>query len=316
MESLVKAGVMDNIGSRGALLNSVAQILSLAQREQKLRETGQTTMFDMFGESAPVPLATLDMAPAETSDREKAFWEKELMGVSFSEKPFSPVFSGVEANTSFCGQIDEESEGQSIIIAGRVVSARYLLTKDGRSFCSAVLEDFSGQVEVMVWPKVFADSEELWQEGNELIVQGKVRIKDDKPQISCDRVSVYAPEEEQAKTVAPEPKTTKANGASTKINGGAVKTNGIPKAPPPPEKHRLTINLTQTADEEGDTIRLNRIKAILQAFPGRDEVLLNIAVNGNVEKFKLPVYTSYCPELKQRLDEFMGQGGFTVETLA
>ena len=75
------------------------------------------------------------------------------MGVSFSEKPFSPVFSGADAEATFCGQIDAELDGQTVVIAGRVISARYLLTRDRRSFASAILEDFSGQIEVMVWPR-------------------------------------------------------------------------------------------------------------------------------------------------------------------
>jgi len=131
----------------------------------------------------------------ETTDREKAYWEKEVMGVSFSEKPFSPVFSGSNPETTFCGHIDAEMSGQNVVTAGRVVLARYLLTRDGRSFASATLEDFSGQVEVMVWPKVYDGTEEFWQEGNEIVVQGKVRVKDDQLQINCDSVRYYEPAE-------------------------------------------------------------------------------------------------------------------------
>ena len=207
MESLIKAGAMDSLGKRGTLLNSVERILSLAQREQQLRETGQSTMFDLFGDTAPVPLPQLDMAPADTSDREKAFWEKELMGVSFSEKPFSPVFSGKNPDTKFIDEIDAELDGQAVVMAGRVISARYLLTKDGRSFASAILEDFSGQIEVMVWPKVYTETEELWQEGNEMVVQGKVRVRDERAQISCDNVRLYQPpQEEKGPAPAPAPR--------------------------------------------------------------------------------------------------------------
>ncbi len=52
MESLIKVGAFDKLEERGTLLNSLGRILSLAQREQRLRETGQSTMFDMFGESS------------------------------------------------------------------------------------------------------------------------------------------------------------------------------------------------------------------------------------------------------------------------
>ncbi|MFC2010806.1 DNA polymerase III subunit alpha, partial [Chloroflexota bacterium] len=56
MESLTKAGALDSFGDRGTLLHNINSILSLAQREQRLRETGQTTMFDLWGETIPLPM--------------------------------------------------------------------------------------------------------------------------------------------------------------------------------------------------------------------------------------------------------------------
>jgi DNA polymerase III subunit alpha len=307
MESLIKTGVMDSIGKRGTLLSSVERILSLAQREQKLRETGQSTMFDLFGASAPVPLPELELTPADVTDREKALWEKELTGVSFSEKPFSPVFSGKNPDTKFINEIDEELDGQSVVIAGRIITARYLLTKDGRSFASSILEDFSGQIEVMVWPKVYTETEKLWQEGNEIVVQGKVRIRDEQPQISCDNVRLYQPPQEEKEAVkpsevkAPEIKTPEAPGEVVKAS---------------PVRQRLIINIKQTKDKEGDIALLGKIVAALKSNAGRDEVQINI-LNGSAPiPLKLPsVQTSYGPELKKQLTELVGVEGFRAEKM-
>jgi DNA polymerase-3 subunit alpha len=301
LESLIKAGAMDSLEKRGTLLNSIGRILSLAQREQRLRETGQSTMFDLWGEKASVPLAELELPPADTSDREKAFWEKELMGVSFSEKPFSPVTSGANPNTTFCGQIDEELAGQTVVVAGRVISARYLLTRDGRPFTSAILEDFSGQIEVMVWPKVYAETEELWQEGNEIVVQGKVRVRNDQVQLNGDGARFYEPPQEKGPVETVE---------------SAAPEAPVEKVPAPEERHRLIINLSQTADEDGDIARLNSIMAALKTFPGRDEVRLNVLNSGAAIPLRLPsIQTGYCPQLRQRLAELLGEDGFRVETL-
>jgi DNA polymerase-3 subunit alpha len=303
MESLIKAGALDSLGSRGTLLNSVARILALAQREQRLRETGQSTMFDLFGETASVPLPELELTPSDVSDREKAFWEKELLGVSFSEKPFSPVFSSTTPDTKFCEEINVELDGQNVVLAGRVVSARYLLTKDGRSFASVVLEDFSGQVEAMVWPKVYADTGELWIEGNELIIQGRVRVRDDRAQISCDSVRLYEPPQEGEKPVVKQ----------------APLKPAVPIEKPvvmPAARHLLIINIKQTDDEGGDVARLSKIVTILKTYAGRDEVQLNV-INGSwAVPLKMPsLQTGYNPELKQRLIELVGEAGLQVELL-
>ena len=55
LESLIKAGAFDRFGSRAGLLGSVGRILSLAQSEARLRDSNQTSMFDLFGESVPTP---------------------------------------------------------------------------------------------------------------------------------------------------------------------------------------------------------------------------------------------------------------------
>lgn len=259
-------------------------------------------MFDLWGETAPVPLPPLDMAPADTSDREKAFWEKELMGVSFSEKPFSPVFSGKNPDTKFIDEIDTELDGQAVVMAGRVISARYLLTKDGRSFASAILEDFSGQIEVMVWPKVYTETEELWQEGNELVVQGRVRVRDERVQISCDNVRLYQPPQgEKEPAAAPEAKAPEAL-------AGAAKA--------PSARQRLIINIDQTADKEGDIARLGRIVAALKASPGRDEVQINVMNGGVPIPLKLPnVQAGYGADLQKQLAGLVGEDGFRIEIM-
>jgi len=303
IESLIKAGVFDSLGSRGTLLNNINRILSLSQREQRLRESGQSTMFDLWGEETPVPLPGLDMVPADISDREKSIWEKELMGVSFSEQPFSPVASVAGAETTFCGQVDAELNGQSIVVAGRVISVRQLFTRDGKPFASAILEDLSGQLEVMVWPKVYAEGNDLWQEGNELVISGKVRLREDRVQLSCEEVPRrYQPPVQGEEVV------------TTKTVGAPVATEKITISPPPTESHRLVIILHQTSDKEADTAKLRKLKAALKDFPGQDEVKLRVTNEEKITNLKFPLYTQYCLELHQRLAELVGEEGIKVES--
>ncbi len=95
------------------------------------------------------------------------------MGVSFSEKPFSPVFKDEDVRTYLCGEINAELEKESIITAGRIISTRYNFTKKNEQFAVVIIEDISGQIEVLVWPRVFQQTAALWDEGKEVIVRGK-----------------------------------------------------------------------------------------------------------------------------------------------
>ena len=301
LESLIKAGALDCLGSRETLLQNISSILSLAQHEQHLRATGQSTMFDLWGEEVSVPVPSLELPTAGTPVGEKLVWEKELMGVYLSEHPFSALAGkGISLNTTLCGQIDAELVGQTVVAAGMVASVRYLFTRDGKPFASAVLEDLDGRITVMVWPKVYADTKDLWQEGSILLVEGKVRLRDDEPQLNCDSVRCYRPEAAQEEeSVAPEP-----------IEAPVVTEEPLV----PAAGHRLAINIAQSSDEAGDTARLQKVIDTLKEFPGQDEVSLSIANEAKVINLKLSnLSINYCPELHERLIGLVGEEGVRVE---
>ncbi|MBA7699637.1 DNA polymerase III subunit alpha [subsurface metagenome] len=224
------------------------------------------------------------------------------MGVYLSEHPFSPFANKIDSGT-LCGQIDAELAGQSVSVAGMVASVRYLFTKDGRPFASAVLEDLDGRVEIMVWPKVYENTRDLWQEGNILLVEGKVRMRNDRVQLSCDQVRHYQPEAAQGEeAAAPEA------GEALEI------AEETPAATTSVQGHRLVISISQTTDEDSDTAYLQRLISILRDFPGQDEVKLSVTNEERVINLKLSdISVNYCPELRQRLVELMGEEGLRLE---
>ncbi|HEY79379.1 MAG TPA: DNA polymerase III subunit alpha [Dehalococcoidia bacterium] len=297
MESLIKAGALDGLGDRGTLLANVGRILSLAQRQQRLRESGQAAMFDLWGEETPVPLPGLDMEKADVPVTEKLAWEKEVLGVYLSEHPLSSV--KIE-NATLCGQIDADIKGQTVRTAGMVASVRPLFTRDRKPFVSAVLEDLDGSIEVIVWPDAYASSRELWAEGSIVLVEGKVREKDGHVQLACDRAERYQPESHRGEGDVSKPEETSGDKLA---------------APVQPDKGRhLVISLTQTGDEDGDIASLRRLIEVLSVFPGDDEVDLSITNQEQVVHLKLPhIRSGYCPELHQQLVELVGEDGIRLE---
>jgi len=311
IESLIKAGAFDCLGSRAALLSNVNRIISLAQREQRMRESGQATMFDLWGEKMPVPMADLDLeAMEDVPMKEKLAWEKELTGVYLSEHPFSAVAGELSTETTMVGEIDIELVGQVVDIVGMVGSVRQLFTREGKAFASAVLEDLSGQVEIMVWPKVFAETADLWQEGNILNVHGKVRVREDRVQLSAEEACSYEPsaEKEEVKKGIKEEEVAPAPAEAEPV---AVETQ---REEIPVQNRRLVISLSQTSDAERDKANLYKIIDILRSYPGHDEVKLRIT-NGNkiIHLRFFDIYAAYCPELHARLASVVGEESLKLE---
>jgi len=158
----------------------------------------------------------------------------------------------------------------------------------------------------MVWFKVYTDTQELWEEGNILLIEGKVRVREDRVQLNCDRVSRYQPEASPSeKEVVPQP-----------VEAPAVVEEPAVAVTPPVEKNRLIINLTQTSDEDSDTACLQKVIDTLKEFPGRDEVKLCVTNGDKVINLRLAgVNTNYCPELHRRLAEVVGEEGVRLENI-
>jgi DNA polymerase-3 subunit alpha len=226
------------------------------------------------------------------------------------------VFSNKEVNAVFCGNINAELDKQSIVTAGRVISARYQLTKKGESFAICILEDVSGQVEVIVWPRTYAKKEELWKEGNELVVWGKVRVRDEEITIACDDADYYEPPAEGVEQIDKPASIPAAKPAVSHVQDSHENKTATVPAVGTNARRRLTIGLHQTKDEQGDVALLQKIVGILREYPGKDEVRLNVINGGAPIPLKMPnIPTGYSPEMKKRLVELVGEESLKVEKI-
>jgi DNA polymerase III subunit alpha len=300
MESLVKAGALDSMGKRGAILANIDRVISLAQRELRLKESGQSTMFDMFGEQASVPLPALEMNEPDVLIREKAAWEKELLGVSLSKQPFILGFQDrKDTSIVLCGQVEPEMVGQAITVIGEVAMVTTSFTREHKTFATVSLEDISGRLEVMVWPRLYENTKEIWVEGNILEVKGKVRMRDERVQFSADTVRIYQSESNIAENTAV---------LQTKYN---TADSGVPLQS---KNVRIVINLQQTDNVDSDISNLGRLITIFKEMPGHDEVNLRIINGTTITNLKMPaVFVSYSNELMRRVVEIVGESGIKVE---
>jgi DNA polymerase III subunit alpha len=319
LESLVKVGALDCLGSRGALLNSVERLLSLAQTEQKLRSSGQSTMFDLFGQSAPIPMPSLELAEEDIAAKDKLAWEKELMGVFLSEHPFARYSKLIDTeNTILPSQVNAELEGQSLVMVGMVDSVRELFTKDHRAFCAAQIADDAALIEVMVWARTYEDTRDLWKEGNFLRIEGKVKIREERVQFTCDAVDIYKPEEASKPTRLLVQKETanghaNGNGKNGKAKNGQSNGNNGNEVL---EQHKLIITLIETVDEAKDIELYNKVMDIIKEYRGKDEVHLRIVNSEHVTNLKINgLFTDVSPDLKKRLGQIVGIENLRTEIL-
>ena len=197
LECLIKVGAFDDFGDRAAILESMDRIISLAQSEARLRDSNQSTMFDLFGESVSAPLTTITLPEVPSTYREIEEWERELLGVSLSSiSVLSSILSMANLeHIVFRSDIDQSLAGQKVSLVGQIASVTQRFTKNNKPFIIVGLALMDGQIEVFVWEEQMQESEGLWEVGQTVALAGTVRVREDQISISCTNAGLFSPDE-------------------------------------------------------------------------------------------------------------------------
>ena len=345
LESLIKAGALDAFGIRGGMLQVVDRILALAQSEAGLRQSNQTSMFDLFGESVPTPLAHIEVQQIETPASERHAWEMELMGVPLSANPLHDLVRDAhhEAITS-SRQIGPEMAGTKVVLAGQVSSATQRMTKENKPFTIATLALLDGKVDVFVWENRQAATEGLWEAGTLVTVVGSVRARGDQVSVTCLSASPYEveerPESSDGQDAGPSPTSEQTQVTDGRAGGAAEAASTAGKHASQPDGQRdghevtpdpqwarpasnavpqaLTLRIHETGNSDQDHRLLDEVRRLLLEYRGEDPISLEIALDGSIVTLDWPlVRVNICPPLEQALHELLGSAGrFLVEERA
>ena len=344
----MKVGALHEFGSRGSLLASMDRIMAMAQRKNQLRQSGQTTMFDLFGDSVGAPLSAVELVETEdASPRERQEWERELLGKQISDNPISAIAADPNSKAiAFRGDLDDVTPNKRVTVVGQVYSVRNPRTKDGRAFAVVELELLGGRLEVVAWPDVYEKDTAIWAEGAVLLVVGKVRTRDDKVVVHAEEGSVFTAEGDKAKagelpaaeTAAPPPgippntATTVMNEpppfsvmeapgdeipaalvASASSNGtiAVAHTNGTngKNGTETQSPGTFLISLTDSGDSSEDTFLVQSAIRLTLEFQGNDSVQLEISSKGKRVRLEMPLISTHmCQELEERMASLIGPG--------
>ena len=209
VESLIKAGALDSLpGTRRQKLAILDQALSAGAEAQKAREVGQSSLFDIFGAAdspaalqvARIPMPLIQTTPAE--QKEELLWEKELIGLNLSDDPVAKALEGLDLRgVSNLSDISEEHIGESMTFVGLLTGVRRVTTKKGDAMLVANLEDLTGTIELVIFPKVLAKCGDQLRDDLAVKVQAKVDNRRDATQLVVEAIEVI----EASRTPEPSP---------------------------------------------------------------------------------------------------------------
>ncbi|XKT74849.1 MAG: DNA polymerase III subunit alpha [Patescibacteria group bacterium UBA2103] len=184
LESLIKSGALDSLGTRGEFLKNIDQLITF--HKEAGHEKGSQD--SLFGEL--MPTHRLDLAPAEDAPlKEKLVWEKELLGIYVSGHPldeFEEKLKTVKRNIHHI--LHGPKSGLPIVIAGMIEEAKPFLTKKGDRMAFVKIQDKSGSIECVVFPKVYEQSAEIIYPSSCVVLKGSLSGRNGETSIIIDKL--------------------------------------------------------------------------------------------------------------------------------
>ena len=189
LESLIKCGAFDSIGTeRNQLLASLDAAMQDAARRQRDVLSGQGGLFGEETMEEVQQIAVSADVPPSTA-RERLTWEKEATGFYITGHPLDDYSDTLSALLSI-GEIPNtvRKDRQLVRIGGILTSTKRFTTKKGDTMLFAELEDFSGKIEVTVFPRVFYAHVSALEPDAIIVVEGRVDTTGEEPKLLAEEI--------------------------------------------------------------------------------------------------------------------------------
>lgn len=210
VESLIKAGAFDGMGGNRPQLMAVFE--SAMDANSSLRKQtvdGQISLFDMAFGGAPLVQEnhTLPNLP-DYPLRQRLALEKEIAGVYITGHPlddYRDVLGKLPFSTADLDGLEEREDrglsldGQIVDMGGILTEVKGKATKKGAYMGFITLEDLTGQIECLVFPKVYERYQGMMAVDDLVVLHGRLSIREEEaPKLLVEKLiplEAWHPEE-------------------------------------------------------------------------------------------------------------------------
>ncbi len=189
LEALISGGALDELVERATLLKNVERLTASSAAASTLQEKGQLSLFaNAAAEFASVELVST--APMSQSERAKL--EREHLGIVFAEDSMERLRVVLrerkEQVLSSVALADCTEQNGLLTTAGIIKNIRKTKTKKGEPMAFVQIQDDEGDVELVVFPRAYANAASLLHKENAVLVEGRIQTRDDKNSFIVERV--------------------------------------------------------------------------------------------------------------------------------
>lgn len=266
VEGLIKSGALDGLGlNRREMLQNFSDIVSGLEGESRRNLDGQLDIFSLGAEET-VAYTPKYQHCADFPPLERLQMEKDATGLYLSGHPMAEHIALSEklhvtrvSDLSDAGddRMSRISDGVSVKLLAIVTGVKKKTTKNDTTMAFVTVEDLYGSIELLVFPKLYAQFSHLLEVGNILLIDGRVSLREEESaKVIPDRI--FPCPKEDAVSVSTAPQTEKNSEIPSK------------NQPIPTEIRTGLLLLVDTLDSPQD----RKVKNLLSIFDGNIPVYL------------------------------------------
>ena len=209
IENLIKAGACDSLdGTRKQMTFAYAAMVDQVTSKKKSSVAGQMSLFDMVSEDEKKNYEIQYQDVGEFPKEMLLGFEKEVLGIYLTGHPLEEYMAKIQKNitavasdfllgTGEEGQVAgdfEESQvkigdNQHVIVGGLISQKKITFTKTNKAMAYISIEDLTGTVEVIIFPRDYERYQRYINEDEKVFVVGRASVEDDKDgKIICERI--------------------------------------------------------------------------------------------------------------------------------
>ncbi|WP_244274849.1 DNA polymerase III subunit alpha [Rathayibacter oskolensis] len=271
IESLIKAGAFDSLGStRRALVEVHEDAVEAAVGEKRNEANGQVGFdFDSLWDEPQAAIQVPDRP--EWAKRDKLAFERDMLGLYVSDHPLAGLETELAKHYSttivdLLGS-DTIGDGETVVVAGLVTSVQHRMAKtSGNQYGLIQVEDFGGEITVMFMGKAYQEFAPALTNDSIVVVRGRVSMRDDG--MNLHAFSLFAPELNQDGDSGP-----------------------------------LTVSMPES---RATTDTVSQLSDVLIRHSGQTEVRLKLIKGDTARVFEIPFPVRITPDLFGELKSLLG----------
>jgi DNA polymerase III subunit alpha len=279
VEGLAKSGALDQLAERNQVLENLDKILIYIKSVDEEKNNKQTNLFAVKGQNIIPTLHLLEYPSAEKKQR--LSWEKEFLGLYVSEHPFSEFETAIKDSITEIRAIKAQTAGQAagghVLTAGVVTGIEKITTAKGDPMLFVKLEDKISTIEVLVFPKLYQETQMWIADEKVVLVDGNVSEKDAEPKILANKLWEINLQ-----------------------NAAEIISQARRFQPNHWQKKKVIIKYPKDATKE----LAGQVKDVLVRFKGTNPIFLTIGEKIVKTNFEV----RYCSEFVAAVEKFLGAG--------